>query len=165
MCVRLFHISLLNCCLKLSDKRLTKLPKKPFCEKSSKKSPTTGLKKNRQNIAMSTEKQAAFQCFCPTLQRLFMEKGLFRQSQWLAFLASGRTWTMIGSRENSKPEKCSIMPHAAKQQSLASSARCTMCWAVSHVERFSLGKAFQHLWLHYSGAEKDYFHCENSTHF
>ena len=39
-----------------------------------------------------------------------MEKGLFRQSQQLAFLASGRAWTLLGSRENSKRGKCSKMP-------------------------------------------------------
>ena len=36
------------------------------------------------------KKLGAFQCFCPTFQKSFFEKGLFRQFQRLALAASGR---------------------------------------------------------------------------
>jgi len=37
-------------------------------------------------------------------------------SQRLALLALGRAWTLLGSRKNSKPEKCSKMPQNPTRQ-------------------------------------------------
>jgi hypothetical protein len=34
----------------------------------------------------------------------------------LALLALGRAWTLLGSRKNSKPEKCSKMPQNPTRQ-------------------------------------------------
>ena len=48
---------------------------------------------------------------------------LFRQFHRFALLVLGRAWTLFESRKNSKPEKCSKTPHAAKRQTPASSAR------------------------------------------
>lgn len=73
--------------------RPTRLSKNLLFEKFSQKSPTTGSKIAK--MMLGTQKQGAFQCFCPTFQRSVFEKGLFRQFQWFALPASGRAWTMF----------------------------------------------------------------------
>ena len=46
----------------------------------------------------------------PTPQLPFFCTTISTSAQRFALLAGGRAWTMLGSRENSKPEKCSKMP-------------------------------------------------------
>jgi len=59
-------------------------------------------------------------------------------AQRLALLALGRAWTLFGSRKNSKPEKYSKKPHAAKRQSPASSARFVGRSAASTHARYQI---------------------------
>jgi hypothetical protein len=69
--------------------------------------------KNCPNVAKmlcGTPKTGHFSASLSHFSKIIFEKRLIRQFQRFVLLALGREWTLFGSRENSKPEKCPKMP-------------------------------------------------------
>src|SRR3972149_11890629 len=83
----------------------------------------TPMVENRR-VKHSAILHAQMNCLTPLHKGFFdyFHSDSFRAALRFSLLALGRAWTLVGSRENSKPRKCS------KSRRIPS-VQCTLCWA------------------------------------